>query len=90
MWQWTRMKKCSCPGPALIAKWWGDNQSRFKAGKRYLLGRPIALDTVQAVLREGKQRQRAAAALEMVLLSPAQPLFEVRARGDLQKRALGV
>ena len=79
-----------CPDPALIVKWWGENQRRFKAGKRYLLGRPIASDTVQTALREGKQRQRAAAALEMVLLSPAQPLFEVRARGDLQKRALGV
>jgi uncharacterized protein (TIGR02270 family) len=77
------------PDPSLIATWWADNQRNFKAGKRCLLGRIIASDTMQAVLREGRQRQRAAAALEMVLLSPPQPLFEVRARGDLQKNRLG-
>jgi hypothetical protein len=41
-------------------------------------------------LRDGYQRQRAAAALELALLSPDKPLFEVRARGDWQQRLIPV
>ena len=38
-------------------------------------------DWLQDVLRNGRQRQRAAAALELALQQPGQPLFEVRAPG---------
>jgi hypothetical protein len=44
---------------------------------------------VQA-LRVGKQRQRAAAALEIAFRRPGKTLFEVRARADWQRRALGM
>jgi uncharacterized protein (TIGR02270 family) len=78
------------PNPELIKNWWSENQSRFPAGKRHLLGKPVAFETMREVLKIGRQRQRAAAALEMVLLQPGQPLFEVRARGDRQKQILGL
>jgi len=42
------------------------------------------------VLRRGSQRQRAAAAIELALINPAQPLFEVRAPGYRQRAALGL
>jgi uncharacterized protein (TIGR02270 family) len=78
------------PDPDLIMKWWSENQSRFVAGTRYLLGQPIGPESLAKVLRVGKQRQRAAAALELALRIPEEPLFEVRARGDRQRQLLGV
>jgi uncharacterized protein (TIGR02270 family) len=77
------------PDPELIAAWWAENKGRFDPGRRYLVGAPIEMLELQNVLRSGLQRQRAAAALEMVLLQPGQPLFEVRARGDRQRQILG-
>ncbi|HYK90334.1 MAG TPA: TIGR02270 family protein [Acidobacteriota bacterium] len=78
------------PDAALIAKWWGVHQGEFQKGKRYLLGKPIAPDWMQEVLRIGKQRQRAAAALELALLQPGQPLFNVKAPGFRQQQMLGL
>ena len=46
-------------------------------------------EALRDVLRHSMQRQRAAAALELVLLEPGRPLFEVRARGDRQRAVLG-
>lgn len=80
----------ACPNPDLIQKWWSTRQKDFTSGKRYLLGKPIASNFLQAILREGRQRQRYAAALELVLLNPGQPLFEVRAPGWRQKQMLGL
>lgn len=76
------------PDPVLIAGWWATNRKRFKAGRRYLAGEPIAEKHLRSLLLTGLQRQRAAAALELVLMRPGQPLFEVRARGDRQQRLL--
>jgi len=76
------------PEPELIANWWADNGGKFAVGTRHLLGKPISLDNLRRVLREGRQRQRAAAALELVLGEPAQPLFEVRAPGRRQLKRL--
>lgn len=78
------------PEPELVRGWWSGNQARFPAGKRYLVGRTIAPETLQEVLRTGMQRQRAAAALELTLAQPGRALFEVRARGDRQRRILGL
>jgi uncharacterized protein (TIGR02270 family) len=78
------------PDPKLISKWWSNNQGRFPAGKRCLSGKPIAIETLREVLKTSRQRQRAAAALEMAFLQPGQPLFEVRARGDRQQQILGL
>ena len=67
------------PDPDKVGYWWEKNKSNFRAGQRLLLGKPITIDWCREVLRIGKQRQRAAAALELALREPNKPLFEVRA-----------
>lgn len=78
------------PAPELIAGWWDKNKGSFKSGTRYLLGKPISAEHLQQVLRVGLQRQRAAAAIELAMLHPGRPLFEVRAPGFWQKQILGL
>lgn len=80
----------SWPDPVLIQKWWQSNRHAFQPGTRYLVGKPISVDWCKQVLRIGRQRQRAAAALEISLRQPGTPLFEVRAPGFRQKQVLGV
>ncbi|MFN2563839.1 MAG: TIGR02270 family protein [Gemmatimonadaceae bacterium] len=76
------------PRQDAVNAWWSQHRYRFAPGTRYLMGRPITTDTLRDVLARGTQRQRAGAAVELVLLHPGQPLFEVRARADRQQRAL--
>jgi uncharacterized protein (TIGR02270 family) len=76
------------PDAQLIAEWWAKNKAAFRNGTRYLLGQPISPEHLQEALRKGFQRQRAAAALELAILQPGQPLFEVRAPGSRQKQIL--
>jgi uncharacterized protein (TIGR02270 family) len=78
------------PNATLIQKWWQSNRSAFQPGTRYLLGKPITIEWLQQVLRTGRQRQRAAAALELAMRQPGTPLFEVRAPGFRQKQLLGL
>jgi len=78
------------PAPELIARWWDAHQGEFRNGARYLAGKPISREHLQQVLRNGLQRQRAAAAIELALLQPGNPLFEVRAPGFRQRKLLGV
>ena len=73
------------PDVEKVASWWEKNKGNFRPGQRLLLGKPIAIDWLREVLRTGKQRQRAAAALELALREPNKPLFEVRAPGFRQK-----
>ncbi|MEF3073952.1 TIGR02270 family protein [Methylobacter sp. Wu1] len=74
------------PDPAKIQAWWVARQHRFQAGSRYLLGAPISESQCRKVLQEGFQHQRTAAALELALMRPDEPLFEVRAPGWRQQR----
>ena len=76
------------PEPELIQAWWNANQGDFRAGTRYLLGRPIDDASLAHALRNGQQRQRAAAALEQAVRQPDQSLFEVRAPGLRQQQRL--
>ncbi len=78
------------PNPELISKRWDSIKSQYKNGTRYLLGKPITKEWMQQVLRTGRQRQRAAAALELTTFTPGQPLFEVRAPGFVQRKILNV
>ena len=68
--------------------WWGKNRGRFSQ-ERYLVGQPITSPWAQQVLRQGYQRQRAAASLELAIASPGQPYFDVCAPGSQQRRLLG-
>jgi uncharacterized protein (TIGR02270 family) len=76
------------PNPDLVQRWWEQHRRQFQTGTRYLLGQPITLEWLQQVLRIGRQRQRAAAALELAMKQPGEPLFEVRAPGFLQQQLL--
>jgi uncharacterized protein (TIGR02270 family) len=78
------------PDPTLIGEWWDKNKGAFRSGTRYLLGQPISRQNLQQSLRKGFQRQRAAAALELAILQPGRPIFEVRAPGFRQKQILGL
>lgn len=78
------------PEPELISGWWNKNKGAFRNGTRYLLGQPISHEHLQQVLRNGYQCQRAAAAIELAMMHPGQPLFEVRAPGFRQQQVLGL
>jgi len=78
------------PAPELIAKRRSLHQDEFENGARYLLGKPISVEWCQQVLRSGRQRQRAAAALELAIREPSQPLFNVAAPGFRQQQLLGL
>jgi uncharacterized protein (TIGR02270 family) len=78
------------PDANLIAKWWEKHAHEFQPGVRHLLGKPITMDWMQQVLRIGRQRQRAAAALELAIMQPGAPLFEVRAPGFRQQELLQI
>jgi uncharacterized protein (TIGR02270 family) len=76
------------PDQDLIKKWWSARQGNFAKGSRYLLGQPISTESLRLALKNGYQRQRAAAALELTILKPGRPLFEVRAPGFRQQQLL--
>jgi uncharacterized protein (TIGR02270 family) len=78
------------PEPDLIAQWWSHKQAEFPKGQRLLCGQPICPETCLDVLKNGFQRQRHAAALELALLSPNEPLFNTSAPAKRQMRMLGV
>lgn len=76
------------PDSALILKWWGKHQKEFTKGMRYLLGKPISLEWLQQVLRNGRQRHRAVAALELAIRQPGTALFNTSAPGFRQQTLL--
>lgn len=76
------------PTADTITAWLGKNGASFSAGQRHLCGQPITAAACQQVLRDGYQRQRAAAALELAFLQPGQPLFDVTAPALRQQRLL--
>ena len=78
------------PDPAKIQTWWSTNAKRFPPGKRHLLGQPLVRESLLNTLREGRQRHRAAAAVELMLADPKgkSSLFEVRAHARAQKQNL--
>lgn len=78
------------PNRDRVARWWEANQGQFQPGERYLLGKPLTVENLQHVLRFGYQPQRAAAALELALKQPGQPLFDTRAPAARQRRLLGL
>ncbi|MEA3548056.1 MAG: TIGR02270 family protein [Thermodesulfobacteriota bacterium] len=78
------------PEPELIAEWWNEKKGKFRTGTRYLVGKPVSSEHLLQILKTGYQRQRTAAALELAMLQPGQPLFEVRAPGFRQQEILGL
>jgi uncharacterized protein (TIGR02270 family) len=78
------------PDGESIKQWWDKNKGAFSGGTRHLLGVPISVDQLKNVLKTGHQRQRAAAALELAIIEPGRPLFEVRAPGGRQCIEVGI
>ena len=76
------------PNHQLVAKWWSDHRGDFQSGQRYLCGREISVESLGKTLVDGNQRQRAAAALELAILQPGKPLFNVCAPGFRQQHWL--
>ena len=76
------------PQHELVTKWWNQHRAKFQTGRRYLRGKEITIQSLREVLIEGNQRERAAAALELALKEPTQPLFAVQARAAFQSDAL--
>lgn len=76
------------PDSELVTGWWTRNSARFPLGHRYLTGRAISRAALGEVLRQGWQRQRLAAALELAMLDRDAPMFEARAPGWRQQRLL--
>ena len=77
------------PVPDRVHNWWDKHHHEFQPGIRYLAGKPIEPAALVDILKNAYQRQRAAAALELALLRPSEPMFEVRASGHRQIEALG-
>jgi uncharacterized protein (TIGR02270 family) len=76
------------PDPDLVKKWWDARRGDYSKDTRYLLGQPITVESLRHALKNGYQRQRAAAAIELAILNPGRPLFEVRAPGRRQQKLL--
>ena len=76
------------PDPARIGQWWTANRSRFATGTAYFLGTPKASADWLEALSDAFQRQRHAAALELAIRQPDKAMFEVRARGRLQRQLI--
>ena len=76
------------PDPARIGPWWTANRARFSAGTAYFLGAPKATADWLEALSDAFQRQRHAAALELAIRQPDKAMFEVRARGRLQRQLI--
>jgi uncharacterized protein (TIGR02270 family) len=75
------------PWPDLdrIGAWWLANQARYQTGTPYFLGTPKPAANWLEALSDAFQRQRHAAALELAIRQPDKAMFEVRARGRLQR-----
>lgn len=76
------------PDRDAIQAWWTNARRRFAPGRRYLCGEPVSAASCTRVLREGFQRQRAAAAIELTHEPATAVVFPVRARSDWQRRSL--
>ncbi|WP_102794761.1 TIGR02270 family protein [Bowmanella denitrificans] len=74
------------PDSAKIQEWWQANAAQFTSGQRYLCGKPINKAQCYQVLKNGYQRQRHAAALELALMG--EPYFNVCAPAKRQKALL--
>jgi uncharacterized protein (TIGR02270 family) len=76
------------PDVEAIQAWWGRRSGELRRGVRYLLGKPMATEWLERVLREGNQPARSAAVIELCVRERRWPLFEVRAPGSRQRRGL--
>lgn len=72
------------PDPERLQAWWTTQSHRYVEGQRYLCGEVVSESESRRILRDGYQRQRAAAAFELARLNPQAALFPTHARADRQ------
>ncbi|MEJ2622588.1 MAG: hypothetical protein P8163_20770, partial [Candidatus Thiodiazotropha sp.] len=77
------------PDQQKINDWWSRQKSRFNNGGRYLHGAQITREQCIDVLKNGYQRQRRAAAMELAIFDRQQPLFNTSATAKRQYQQLG-
>jgi uncharacterized protein (TIGR02270 family) len=76
------------PDTEAVRSYWHKNAHRFQPGHRYLGGLPASADSAIRVLRDGFQRQRRGAAIELAATRPATPVFPIGLRADRQQELL--
>jgi len=76
------------PSPDAVEAWWARRKGNFHPESRYLLGHPMTVASLRGALALGRQRERRAAALELAMRHPGQPLFDVEAPGFKQRKWL--
>lgn len=76
------------PHVAAVQAWSVRPRAEMSPGARHLLGKPMTAEYLTEILLFGAQPARAAAAVELSLNKPGQPLLEVRAPGFRQARRL--
>lgn len=76
------------PSPEKVARWWLHHRNGFITVARYLNGRPITEANCVDVLRCGRQRQRAGAAIELLRLRPDRLPVKVREKAVRQLHRL--
>ncbi|MBI5255972.1 MAG: TIGR02270 family protein [Burkholderiales bacterium] len=72
------------PDAPRLQAWWAGPAGRLGAGQRHLGGEPVSAVAAWQLLREGPQRLRRAAALELGRLEARAVVFPVDARADWQ------
>lgn len=76
------------PDPLLVQGWWQGNMHLFKPDVRYLYGKFSDTTQCEWLLRNGTQKLRYIAALELALKRPEQAIYEIRAVGKRQQKEL--
>jgi len=76
------------PNSLKIQARWEKEQARFAGGVRHLKGLPCTRECCNDVLRDGYQRQRRTAAYSLALIGAGRPLWNWRARSDIQINSL--
>ncbi len=76
------------PDPTAVRRWWSQRQDALQPGTRYLCGHPLTAPAMLRLLREGYQRQRAGAAIELARARSGGVLFPVSERADRQLQRL--
>jgi uncharacterized protein (TIGR02270 family) len=76
------------PDPDNVQARWETKKRDLAPGIRHLRGIPLTREGRSRVLRDGDQRQRRAAAFDLALIDIGRPLWNWRARADLQLMSL--
>ncbi|WP_437661591.1 TIGR02270 family protein [Sorangium sp. So ce1182] len=74
------------PDREKVTEWWRGRGGEFRRGTRYLLGRPMGVDSIEDVLRNGSQPARLGAAVELAMRRARRGVVEVRGPAWGQRR----